>query len=139
MISPNVIEAKFLRSKRSYVYTKVWKQVEPAWKDIVSEKSNLSSKEEPILCFYPNTVDGWLLTNKRLLIFENDPTVYFDLTEFYKVEVEDIFENGVNKLECTRIQLFTKSKCINLVVEIRSWHIILSIFRFIINKINPKS
>lgn len=131
MKNPNIIKAKFLRSGNKGKLTKPWETTDTFTKNTILGKIELEPNEVQIICFYSNA-NGWLLTSKKIWIFTDNLTTWYSLDEIEKVELKKLFNGEVNKLECKDVQLYTKSECIDLVVEIQTWPIIFSILQFAI-------
>jgi hypothetical protein len=134
-IRPGIIEAKFIRSRTSTSYTKLWKYIDEPTRLLVLNRVSLVLNEIPILCFYSTNATGWLLTTETLFIFLDNKTKTLKLTDIERVEMKDILDGASTKMESTSIQLFTGDELINLKTEVRSWPIIFMIFRFVIQKV----
>lgn len=131
MKSPSIIEAKFLRSKTQSSFTKLWKEGSQGDKDLILNNVNLLVDEIAIIYFLPNQTYWWLLTNKRLIISDNQHTGYISLAEVKKVEPKEIFEGRVSKSENTDLNLYLNNKEIKLKVEQQTWPAIYEVLKFI--------
>lgn len=132
MKSPSVIEAKFLRSKTQASFTKLWKEVNQGDKELILNNVNLLVDEAIIIYFLPNQTYWWLLTNKRLIIADNQHVTYVPLAEVKRVEAKEIFEDRVSKSENTNLSLyFLNDGELKLKLEQQTWPVIYEVLKFI--------
>lgn len=120
------IEGKFKRNKEILNNTFLFK------KNPINILNSLDNDEHCILYYIDSTVNCWFLTNKNLVL----PNMNFNinLSLLKNVDFINIKENPSEKLINKEIDLFTEDRRITLAVEEKSWPLIYSIFKFIINK-----
>src|SRR6185503_12915504 len=107
MKSVSTVEAKFKRSKTECQATKLWRETDPLIWDLILEKTHLRTDEKPIINYYRNPLFWWLLTNERILIFNTDDVMSYNLADITRVEMKTLVEGKVDKLECARSEEHT--------------------------------
>jgi len=131
MKTVSTVEAKFKRSGIKSQATKLWRETDHSIRDLILEKAHLQLNEEPIINYYRNPLFWWLLTNERLLIFNTDDVVFYNLADITKVELKALFEGNVEKQDCTSVHIYVKDRYIDLDLENGTWPIIYNILRFV--------
>ncbi|MDQ0593693.1 hypothetical protein QFZ37_002062 [Chryseobacterium ginsenosidimutans] len=92
----------------------------------------MDNSEYCILYYIDPTIHSWFLTNKKLIQPNINSSI--DLSMLQRIDFINIRENPSEKTINRELNLFTENSRINLTVEEKSWPLIYSIFKFIINK-----
>jgi hypothetical protein len=132
MKKASIIRAKFLRSNIQTTTTMLW--VELKDKELIRSNIRLLENEEVILCYVPNTKYWWLLTEQRLIIFEDLKVKYIQFVKINSIEPKEVFDAEKSKYDSTKLVLDTPDGDMVLIVEEGTWHVIYSILKFVVDK-----
>lgn len=126
----SLIKSKFLRSRPNLQLTRLWEQNDNVIKEDIAGSIKLSEDEVPIISYYPSNHYWWLLSNNALYVTEIGAVTKYDFKDLKAVEIPQISDND----EGQQLKIIHKGDIINLNIEISSWAVLYSIFKFVIAK-----
>ncbi len=134
MKSQTSIESKFQRSKNKGKLTKLWKDIPANLQSFILTSISLDSVEVPIIIFYDDINNWWLLTSKKIFISQKNKNFAINLFEIDNVELKKIFDGEVSKDKNSAVQILVKNVYFDLDVEQGTWPLVYDILRFVISK-----
>ncbi|UCA61230.1 hypothetical protein KB553_06785 [Chryseobacterium rhizoplanae] len=120
----SILEAKFRRSKLELNYTSLWKSLEVSKQNIILNKIHLLTDEMPIISFYLNDVDWWLMTNQSIYNYNSFLSI-INLKEILKIEIP----GNIKFIDENYMNIYYNEKILPLKLEQKSWIIITEIIK----------
>ncbi|WP_313611875.1 hypothetical protein [Chryseobacterium arthrosphaerae] len=122
----SILEAKFRRSKLELNYTSLWKSLEVSKQNIILNKIHLLTDEIPIISFYLNDVDWWLMTNQCIYNYDSFLSI-INLKEILKIEIP----GNIKFIDENYMNIYYDGKILSLKLEQKSWIIITEIMKYL--------
>jgi len=132
MLSKSAIEAKYKRAKLKVCDTHLYSELDKTQCDSFKSLVTLYNGELPVICYNKSPEYGWLITNKRLIIFSDTSIENILFKEILKADIpasEDLKNNkgGIDELKI----LLLGDRFIQIKVEPSSWHFIFDLIRYL--------
>ncbi len=133
------LKNKFRRKAGRYeikFVTKLWDDATESEKKKIASNVDITNEEEIFLCFIPDDTYWWLITTRRLIIFENEllnPIPLNNITADLTGLTQEIIQNRNFKREKEKVYplLVADNKKVNLKIEDAAWYVVTEIFDYI--------
>ncbi len=133
MINSSLIESKFLRSKRKFNFTKLWREGNESIRSSILDKIVFDTGEFPIIYYFKDDSLWWVLSNGSIHV-KTQSVQKLRFKDVKRIGIDPLLSGDINKKEIESVQVYTNHGAYNLPVEKFSWPIIFEILQFVVKK-----